>query len=392
MAQQSVYSLPPPQPPCQSPIRCAVCRYLTSNASPTLDKTRIHPIDVYRLWDMVTTNPEANHRTMLWRMVQPFIVSKGYTLEPSALPDEDPVIVENGWVRTRLAHMLSALSRPAISNRTGRVVYIKSLNTSHPAAQEFPVWYSLCSRTAMQDQRNHTVPMRRILWYTPDFSPHGYTPLPDDTRALVVTKKYATMAVSIDCLNFIVVPPDVRSCLDLIEQFFEGLEFMHSSGVAHGDLGQHNIVLSKTSNGRLRYLFIDFELSSYHPLPLVKPIQHRAFRGVSNAGPEHSTVTPYDPFPNDIYAAGLFVHYVLRANGYFPHKAWDNIPRMAELVEWMRQEDPERRPTASQVHREITVLQESLPEHVMRIPIQSSTDRVSAEEVPSFAQTVASLS
>ncbi|KII84870.1 hypothetical protein PLICRDRAFT_45696 [Plicaturopsis crispa FD-325 SS-3] len=392
MVEGSVYVLPQPQPPCQYPISCTVCQYLTSDRSPTADKTRINLIDVYRLWDMVTTVPEANHRTMLWRMVEPFIASKGYTMDPSALPDGDPLVVINGSVRWNHAHTLSALSRPAISNKSGRAVFIKSLNTCHPSAQEFPIWQSMCSPAAMQDRRNHTAPMRRVLWYTPDFTPHGYVSVPQDTRAFVVTKKYASMMVTINGIGVIVVPPDVCSCFDLIQQFFEGLEFMHSSGITHGDLGQHNIVLSRTSSGELRYLFIDFELSSSHPVPFDEPVRHHAFRRITNAGPEHSMVTPYDPFPNDIYAAGLFVETLLRANGYTYRKEWQKIPRMAEQVKWMREEDPRRRPTAAQVHSEICVLQQTLPQDVMRIPIRSSTEKDAlVGRVPSFVDAVASL-
>lgn len=73
----------------------------------------------------------------------------------------------------------------------------------------------------MQDQRNHTVPMRAVLWYTPDFTPHGYPTVPGDARAFVVTKKYAAMTVNSWGIDVNVVPPDVRSTLEMIKQFFE---------------------------------------------------------------------------------------------------------------------------------------------------------------------------
>lgn len=57
---------------------------------------------------MVTTLKEANHRTTLWRMVEPLISSKGYTLDPSTLPEEDALVASGGGVNLEPAHVVSS--------------------------------------------------------------------------------------------------------------------------------------------------------------------------------------------------------------------------------------------------------------------------------------------
>lgn len=63
----------------------------------------------------------------------------------------------------------------------------------HPESQEFAVWKLLSTPPLLSDPRNHTVPVRDVLFFAPDFSVAGYHEESSDERVFIVMDEHETL-------------------------------------------------------------------------------------------------------------------------------------------------------------------------------------------------------
>lgn len=68
----------------------------------------------------------------------------------------------------------------------GEPIYIKSIPLHDSRSHELTIWRHLTEEHRIADHRNHCIPARDVLFYSPDYSSEGFTPEPGDRRVLVV--------------------------------------------------------------------------------------------------------------------------------------------------------------------------------------------------------------
>lgn len=230
----------------------------------------------------------------------------------------------------------------------GKLVFIKRMKTDD---SETRIARMLSSDSLSKDPRNHCAPVLDVIQD------------PSDLTVSYMVMPYLREADS---------PPFdfVEEIIDFVDQVLEGLVFLHECGVAHRDCDVLNIMMDATSMypkgfhpvepdslpagigfapyvSRLsaptpvRYYFIDFGLSSYFPPDSSEPRLVTGKFGRIRQVPEFSDDVPYDPFKVDIYMLGT----TLRKN--FLNR-YTNVGFLAPLIKLMAQQDPAKRPTASE--------------------------------------------
>ncbi|KAJ2985791.1 hypothetical protein NUW54_g10029 [Trametes sanguinea] len=301
-------------------------------------------------------------KELFWQARYRYLNDHGYLLRPRYSPkwqpswtgtNRDPTFCEDS------IKLIDYQVMDATRLSDNELVAIKSFLTN---TQELRIAQYFA---AIEDTRNHCVPIREIL-------PDPY----DAEFALMV------MPFLRPCDN-----PEFSAVGDVIEfvdQTLEGLAFMHSHRVAHRDVavanimmdakklypnGYHPIRIDYTPDtlypvsalpraGRdVRYFYIDFGLSAQFP-------QGSSSYVVGDVGrdadvPELSKAVPYDAFKVDIYSLG---------NVYFKlfEKEYENVEFLHSLIETMKQQRPDQRPTADQALREWQKTRATLSESLFR--------------------------
>lgn len=142
--------------------------------------------------------------------------------------------------------------------------------------------------------------------------------------------------------------------LDIFYQLVDGLEFMHSKGVVHGDIKPANIVLK----GHIP-IYVDFDLSC---IPGHERINCSGVRGTPNfISPEILEKVVDDWFLTDIYSLGATMFHLFNQHRT-PYQINDvealkmailldppgdsnsGIPEIDELIDSMLSRDPYERP------------------------------------------------
>ncbi|KIP08699.1 hypothetical protein PHLGIDRAFT_18868 [Phlebiopsis gigantea 11061_1 CR5-6] len=175
-------------------------------------------------------NTQYGHYDLLpseipWRDRQPFLQSQGYLLRPRYNPNWTPSWLgtlrhpqdceDSIWPKT-LNNVLDATHQS-----DGHRVSIKVVPKN---TQEIEIGRLLTGHTLEQDPRNHCVP---ILDVFPD---------PVDTTKALIVSPYLTPFNDPEYTT-------LGEVLDLIQQTLEGIDFMHSQGVAHGGCTAANIMM-----------------------------------------------------------------------------------------------------------------------------------------------------
>ncbi|KAG8908696.1 hypothetical protein FRC01_007292, partial [Tulasnella sp. 417] len=250
----------------------------------------------------------------------------------------------------RGAKFTSPHTYPAYDS-SGAMVFIKTVPLHSKESQEYDIWRMLDSSKARSHPDNHTVPVREILYFDPNFALVGAEPDPTDARLFVVMDQFDK-----------VTPPDgpytepgypfIHTIQDLYHFFLQiaqGVRYMHDLGIAHQDIRDKNFLINLASTNDRCYV-IDFQLSLYFPKPwataprvLVDADAPEAFR------PEK----PYDPFPVDVYGVGTIF---LKMIGAYQRAGWTSLTDVDNLAESMRQSVPEQRPTIHAVERRLKEL------------------------------------
>ncbi|RDB18621.1 hypothetical protein Hypma_014748 [Hypsizygus marmoreus] len=280
---------------------------------------------------------------LFWVDYQPFFLSHGYKLrsryDPTWVPSQG-----TDWAEDSLM-LLTRTTIDAVRIRDNMKVVIKHISTS---TSELAIGTYLCSPEMSSDPRNHSVSIFETL-HLPD----------DDSVAFIVMP----ILLGFDKLPF----RRLGEFAEAVQQFLEGLEFMHEQNIVHRDACLLNLMMdaSKTiprgfhfarwhSHDGLtfdfdwydrwlvrpvQYYFIDFGLSHQYP-PGLKNILDDGIFGQDRTVPEMSITVPYDPFKADVYQLGnVFLEIILKYEG---------LEGFLELATAMTSKNPRDRPTAAE--------------------------------------------
>lgn len=109
-------------------------------------------------------------------------------------------------------------------------VFIKTVPLYNGESQEFEIWKLLNSEKMRSDPRNRTVPVREILFFSPDFAPTGFPSTKTDTRAFVVMEYFPPLMEPrpIDDAGHEELFPSITSIDKLLELSLDVLQVRHS--------------------------------------------------------------------------------------------------------------------------------------------------------------------
>ncbi|KAI4526029.1 hypothetical protein K523DRAFT_259861 [Schizophyllum commune Tattone D] len=323
-------------------------------------------IDININYDDPSWNDYVEHQNM-WCKYQPMLEAKGYRLPEEYKPTNTISISElkkhgSPFILTEHPHV--QLESKRIKDNSPIVLKFVKISV-----QEAAITAHLAK---ISDPWNHTIPVWDVI------------NLPDDDKWCIL------------------VCPKYRSCYKLpfhtttqfvvfLRQVLRGLCFMHRHNVAHCDIASGNIVLHETAvteeadesfvvekgtpsttlrfRGALRrwtskkrkgarYYFIDFGLScafdSYEKRHKVYGVcgQHRDV-------PELSEEVAYDPFKVDMRQLGE----TLRKD--FAEE-YQGLEFIQPLIDRLREDDPDKRPTAEEALDIFEQLVDSLPDKKTR--------------------------
>ncbi|KAH9851120.1 kinase-like domain-containing protein [Lenzites betulinus] len=290
-----------------------------------------------------------------------FLKDHGYQLRPRYSPKWTPSWTGTNKIPFRCEDAIVPLHykvMDATRISDGSLVAIKA------CLRDRPELYIAQYLSSLDDHRNHCVKVYEIL---PDPS--------DPERALMV------MPYLRPCNN-----PDFATIGDVVEfidQTIEGLLFMHQHNVAHRDIATPNVMMDAKAlypNGHhpvrlnsspdmqtpvsplpragrnIRYLYIDFGLSSHFPpgtSSLVTGDVGRAYV------PEITSDAPYDAYMVDIFALGdLYLKEI--------EQKFINVEFLPSLTVPMTQTQPGLRPSAAQVSEQWTKMRASFNDASLR--------------------------
>ncbi|KAG8716783.1 hypothetical protein FRC08_008808 [Ceratobasidium sp. 394] len=260
---------------------------------------------------------ERSEAEMRWVSFQPYLLSKGYELRPRYQPDWVP-----SWKNTDAnpddcedsANSLPVRILDATRVEDRMQVIIKILSPSsvdREGEEELQILQHFSSPPYSKNPANHVVPCLDSF-PIPDLEGGTFVVMP-------LLSKYTNPPFS-----------DLSEIYDFLMQVFEGLEFLHSNGVAHCDIAPANIMMDRhslfdepfhpyyqdfaldarrsvwpkylRSQKPVRYYYIDFGYAKWFR----DPAMPRTLVGTRarEVAPEQVSGNPYDPFKGDVYQLG----------------------------------------------------------------------------------------
>ncbi|KAG8952813.1 hypothetical protein FRC04_003738 [Tulasnella sp. 424] len=280
-------------------------------------------------------------------MVEPFLQDHGFYLlrrEDMGYPKDSR---RAGFLFGIDSISQSAHTYPA-RDKNGRKVFIKMVPLYPSDSQEYEIWRLLDSEKHRRDPRNHTVPVREVLFFSPDFTSAGFGSQRSDMRAFVVMDAFDVLRSS-DLRprpNQYPVFRSVQDVLDFALQTVETVDFLHELGIAHQDIYDRNILVD-TGQSPMSWLLGDFQLSAYFPRPWRSPPTVFT-RQIHIPELPSSSASGFDPFKADVYNLGDMIHTV---RWKLKDKHWDWPEEFSLLIGSMRSQDPTTRPLMDDVVR-----------------------------------------
>ncbi|KAI8816818.1 kinase-like domain-containing protein [Fimicolochytrium jonesii] len=143
----------------------------------------------------------------------------------------------------------------------------------------------------------------------------------------------------------------------IFRQIADAIAYLHSQGIVHRDLKDENIVIDSSLTIKL----IDFGSAAFEAPNSNKRASLDRFQGtLTYASPEILAGKKYRGRPSDIWAVGVLLYTMLCGECPFRNsyeacttsykKPATHVSREClELVDWMLEKNPERRPSADQV-------------------------------------------
>ncbi|KND04242.1 CAMK/CAMKL/PASK protein kinase [Spizellomyces punctatus DAOM BR117] len=147
-----------------------------------------------------------------------------------------------------------------------------------------------------------------------------------------------------------------RHARHVFRQIAEAVAYLHSRGIVHRDLKDENIVI----DSNLHVKIIDFGSAAFEPSHKKSQLFDRFQGTLQYASPEILRGERYKGRPSDIWAMGVLLYTMLHgecpfssseeamASGYKPPKMQTSAECL-QLVDWMLEKTPDRRPSAEQV-------------------------------------------
>ncbi|KZV79516.1 hypothetical protein EXIGLDRAFT_846440 [Exidia glandulosa HHB12029] len=293
---------------------------------------------------------------ILWRDLQPFLLTKGYRLRPRYEPGWSAPwigtdVSPNYFEESRHSVLPNVIDARRVSDDA--LVAIKWIPDAEHTRDEIDIMRFLTSPEMLQDPDNHCVPL--LTTFTNPDMPDG---------VFTVTPWLADLhGVPLENVNDVV---------DMMLQTLSGLAFLHRHNVAHRDCTGWNIMQDVSSmffdrrnhpmnpafsedmqellpcrsraESRVRYYFIDFGISTRFSGPGPHLVTGEIGRDPS--APELSDVIPYDPFKLDVYLLGnYFLNSVLAK--------YINLEFLRPLLLEMTRPNPLDRPTAAEALRRL---------------------------------------
>ncbi|KAJ6625289.1 hypothetical protein B0H10DRAFT_2315107 [Mycena sp. CBHHK59/15] len=193
----------------------------------------------------------------------------------------------------------------------------------------------------------------------------------------------------------------IGEVVDFFSQIFEGLHFMHSNNVWHGDCKFNSIMMdaspllprgvavhplnpkmtrdlsqevrfrNRTENP-VKYYWIDFDLSSEHN-PSTGPALVEPGYGGTREVPEFAFEDQLcNPFAVDVWCLGFMIQtfFTKGSSSYFQKKK-KGLEFMDTLVADMVHEDPTKRPTMDEVVRRFSEIRAGLSDWKLRSRVAS---------------------
>lgn len=128
---------------------------------------------------------------------------------------------------------------------------------------------------------------------------------------------------------------DEKLARTYFRQLIDGIEYLHSSGVAHLDLKPENLLLGADFNLKIA----DFDLSHVYGDAKILSRGTRYYRGPEFFQSSSSAPQLTIPFASDIYSAGIFL-FILKSGGVYPHS--ENSPlEGVDLVDLLYRNNPQ---------------------------------------------------
>ncbi|KAJ7128829.1 kinase-like domain-containing protein [Mycena crocata] len=268
-----------------------------------------------------------------WVMNYPFLLSQGYKLrrryEPNWVPSwwkpEDNTEEHEDELQTHWR--TPALD--AIRVSTGEKVVLKRVLTRGGKDDvELRIATRLSNPRLRSDPHNHTIPILEVI------------ELPDERWSLLVMPY---------CRRFDDPPFHCPAeFVEAMQQYLEGLQFMHDHNICHLDISPKNMMMDETlvvpagshfmmprthsgfpklfrSNNRcavgpVNYYYIDFGLSLYFPNGQATALTSDGLRNFEMI-PEMSGTKPYNPFKVDIFQLGLVMQKLIQTYAPLRHFA-----------------------------------------------------------------------
>ncbi|KAK7031958.1 kinase domain-containing protein, partial [Favolaschia claudopus] len=309
-----------------------------------------------------------------WVDMQPFLLSVGYKLRPRYDPNWFP-----SWGNTYVTEephedALSSMRSDvldAIRIADNQRVVLKRIQTN---SREIKIIQYL---SQIQDPRNHTIPLLDVILLPPDNS----------CSLLVTPYTRRFNHPAFHCR---------AEYVEAMQQFLEGLQFMHDHGVSHFDIAPQNMMMDESRvvptgshftspkshtgypgifswNNRcsvspVRYYYIDFGLSMYFRKGRDAALTTGTLR-TFNTIPELSLTVPYNPFKVDIFQLGLTMHKLI--------DTYPALKPFRPVADRMTSTDPNDRPEPVESLQELNIIANQIPPQKLRAPIVEKTGRAS---------------
>ncbi|KAJ7141184.1 kinase-like domain-containing protein [Mycena epipterygia] len=312
---------------------------------------------------------------VFWRDHTSWFKDHGYVLRPRYQP---------GWVASWKAKepvtggFVEDMIRPpgarildAVRTSDGLPVLFKKKEVDEDA--EIRIIQKFSSEPLASDPKNHCVRLIEIL----------NLPDTESTKLIVIPLLFDWRHPHFNTIG---------EAVEFISQIFEGLEFMHTHHVWHGDCKFNNIMMDSTpirvssvhpfeetytsdlrhkaryrnrTGNPVQYYWIDFDLSGEHDPSKGPPLTRPNYGGTRDVPEFAFPDRKCDPFAVDVWCLGNVIRQFFTQGWRFSPKR-RGFQFMEPLVADMTHEDPTKRPSMDDVVRRFSEIKVGLSQWKLR--------------------------
>ncbi|KAF5332771.1 hypothetical protein D9611_005297 [Ephemerocybe angulata] len=303
-----------------------------------------------------------------WQFLSPFFASHGLHIYDlggpggPGMPPKHPVSQHTrteAWPWARRGHedeedlcfdFVHAVRVWPARDDNGHEVMIRVVSGPE-MTDELRAFHRLNTPEARSDPRNNTLPVLKYLRF--------------DGMVFIVMPRWGSGPFS-PFARF----STISELFDLVETFYEGLEFLHEKCIAHRDIFRTNLVMNilgyvdtprfnMRKLGEVKYAFIDFETCLMFPedsdLDAVS-VEREMRTQVERLGLKPGMC---NPFKDDVLCLALEAQVMLRV-------AEHSLPEVGQFFDWIWACDYEDTPSATAVLQRLRQLRGSLSEDQLK--------------------------